>query len=573
MEALKKLSILVLIAMCGIVQGQTPNKAKIWYFGENAGLDFNQGLPTPITNGAVVSNEGVASISDNLGQLQFYTNGDGQVGSNGAVWNRNHQVMPNGNLVNTGGCASSIQSSLILPAPGNTKGFYLFTTDCLENNLANGLSYSYIDMNLDGGLGDVVFKGVSLKANTNESLTAVRHANSKEYWVITHIAQTDSFYAYHLGKNGILGVVKSKVGPISPNYAGELNPSSSGDRLIFSGTDFTTLFSFDKSTGEVYNPINLQTPSFTATFSPNCNFLYTVHHISKQIHQFDMNQGNIVSSKVLIGSTTNYAGSMKVGPDNKIYIAQRNGNYLATINKPDYPAATCDFVDQSIYLGGKLSKFGLPNYPNDFVGECSPFPADDEVRNQFWANISAVRMNANNVSVKWGNISQNAIYNIQYRPAGDIDWSETVSSTNEVNIDNLNANSNYEIRLTSASYGNAIYQPLTGHNIEDVIENGDAIPFELPTTEFKTLDRFSVGIYPNPVRGKGVVEIDLGDEADNITIQISDMSGKTIYAEVYEQLSGKSKVEIPFNGLSNGMYQLSIQSDDQTDNKKFIVMN
>ncbi|MEX0812128.1 MAG: T9SS type A sorting domain-containing protein [Chitinophagales bacterium] len=575
MEILKNSSLAFMLLISIMIQAQnpTPNKAKIWYFGENAGLDFNQGLPVPITNGAVISSEGVASISDANGQLQFYTNGDGHVNNNGAVWNRNHQVMPNGFLANTSGCASSVQSSLIIEAPGNSNAYYLFTTDCVENNLARGLRYAYVDMNLDGGLGDVVVKDVELKAYTNESLTAVRHANGKEYWVITHIAQTDSFYAYHLGRTGIIGVVKSKVGPVAPDYAGEINPSFSGDRLVFSATDFTGLFSFDKSTGELYNHRDLQTRSFTSTFSPNCNFLYTVNPSTKEIFQFDLNKNDLLNSKTLIGTTSDYAGSIKVGPDNKIYIAQRNSSYLSTIERPDYPGMACNFQNQGIHLDGKRSKYGLPNFPNDFVGECSPFPADSEDKNQFWANIGNMRLAANTASFQWGNISAQATYNVQYRSANDFKWKNETVNTNEINIDQLEANSDYEVRIISAAYGNAVYYPITGHEIEDVKANGTATPYELPGTAFTTLDRFSVGIYPNPVRGQGVVEIDLGEQSLDVMVQISDMSGRTVYAESLSKATGTNKVEVPFNGLANGMYQLSIQSENQTDNKKFIVMN
>lgn len=578
MQALKCLNLLVVMFISVLflqAQNPTPNRAKIWYFGENAGLDFNQGLPTAITDGALSSNEGVATISNKLGQLQFYTNGDGQAGSNGAVWNRNHQIMPNGLLINSSGCASSIQSSLIIEDPGNSNAYYMFTTDCIENNLVRGLRYAYVDMNLDGGLGDVVVKNIALKAYTNESLTAIRHANGKEYWIITHVAQTDSFYAYHLGKTGIMGVVKSKVGPIAPEFAGEINPSFSGDRLVFSALSFTGLFSFDKSTGEVYNFRDLQTNSFTATFSPNCKFLYTVNSVNKEIHQFDLSKNDLViaSTKTLVGTTANYTGSIKVGPDNKIYIAQRNSSYLATIERPDYSGAACDFQNLGMYLDGKRSKFGLPNYPNDYVGECAPFPADSEEKNQFWTNINNLRLTANSVSFQWGNIANNALYNVQYRGVNDPNWNSKTVSINQADIDDLKENSDYEVRLVSAAYGNAVYYPISGHNIDEVIANGEAINAELPSTSFTTLDRFSVGIYPNPVKGQGVVEIDLGGQTLDVNIQIYDMSGKTVYIKSLKNISGKSKVEIPFNGLANGMYHLNIKSDNQSDNKKFIVMN
>ena len=50
-------------------------EANIWYFGNNAGLDFNTNPPTPLTNGALNTSEGCASVADKNGALVFYTDG------------------------------------------------------------------------------------------------------------------------------------------------------------------------------------------------------------------------------------------------------------------------------------------------------------------------------------------------------------------------------------------------------------------------------------------------------------------------------------------------------------------
>src|SRR5437879_4409017 len=62
----------------------------IWYFGFNAGMDFNSGSPVLLTNSAMNQWEGCSSICDTSGNLLFYTSGL-------SVWNRNHVMMANGN--------------------------------------------------------------------------------------------------------------------------------------------------------------------------------------------------------------------------------------------------------------------------------------------------------------------------------------------------------------------------------------------------------------------------------------------------------------------------------------------
>ena len=108
-------------------------------------MDFNPGNPVPLTNGAMTTTEGCAAISDaSTGQLLFYTDGI-------TVYNRNHVTMTNG----TGlmGNFSSTQSSIIVPHPGQSNLYYIFTVDDVGG--ANGMRYSVVDMNQSGGFGAV----------------------------------------------------------------------------------------------------------------------------------------------------------------------------------------------------------------------------------------------------------------------------------------------------------------------------------------------------------------------------------------------------------------------------------
>lgn len=95
-------------------------EAAIWYFGRNAGLDFRSGTPVPLVDGQIYTREGCATISDNVGNLLFYTDGI-------SIWDRNHNTMPNG----TGllGDPSSSQSGMIVPHPGDPNLFYVFVID------------------------------------------------------------------------------------------------------------------------------------------------------------------------------------------------------------------------------------------------------------------------------------------------------------------------------------------------------------------------------------------------------------------------------------------------------------
>ena len=104
-----------LLVLCYTAYSQ--KEADRWYFGKYAGLNFSNGAPVPLHDGQMVTNEGCATINDKNGNLLFYTNGE-------KVWNRNHQVMPNGTGLMGG--YSSTQSAIVVPFPGNDSMYYIF---------------------------------------------------------------------------------------------------------------------------------------------------------------------------------------------------------------------------------------------------------------------------------------------------------------------------------------------------------------------------------------------------------------------------------------------------------------
>ena len=118
------LLLLILPTIAGI--GQLSNT---WYFGYESGLDFDPSpgtsIPAVLTDGKMTADEGCSSISDSTGRLLFYTNGT-------KIYNRQHQIMSNGDGLM--GHTSALQSSIIVPWPGNDSLYYVFTTDAYENN-------------------------------------------------------------------------------------------------------------------------------------------------------------------------------------------------------------------------------------------------------------------------------------------------------------------------------------------------------------------------------------------------------------------------------------------------------
>src|SRR5208337_2415349 len=124
----------------------------------------------------------------------------------------------------------------------------------------------------DSGFGDIMKekKNIKLLDTVCEKLTAVRHANGTDYWVIVHKYYSDAFFSYHLSSAGIVDTVISHIGsrhPLSslpPNITGYslgyLKASPNGQKLcIVSGNGYgiAEYFDFDKSSGVISNCVNI----------------------------------------------------------------------------------------------------------------------------------------------------------------------------------------------------------------------------------------------------------------------------------------------------------------------------
>ena len=242
--------ILWLISLTVYSQGE----ANIWYFGDHAGLDFNSGVPVALTNSQMLTHEGCAVLSNGGGQLLFYTDGV-------TIWNKNHQIMLNGSGLM--GDFSSTQSAIIVPKPGSSTLFYVFTTDYEAHS--NGLRYSIIDLSLDGGLGGITStKNILLYTPSCEKLTVVKHANTADFWIITHGWNNNNYYSYLLDTNGVNPIpIISSIGTLIPrpfvssgaDATGVIKISPDGNKLvsILEGLDLVELFDFNTATGVVSN--------------------------------------------------------------------------------------------------------------------------------------------------------------------------------------------------------------------------------------------------------------------------------------------------------------------------------
>lgn len=354
-----KIIFTLLLISCS-VHAQEDN---IWYFGGNAGLDFNNGAPVPLTDGQLNTLEGCASIAGPTGDLLFYTDGV-------TVWNKNHLVMENG--LGLMGHISSIQSALIVQRPGTSHLYYIFTTTA--GGYEQGLRYSIVDMNENNGLGSVTNLNVLLHTPTTEALSATYHSNGEDIWIISHNYNSNLFSTYLVTSNGVAAnPVISPVGVFIGNEGqATIKISPDGSKLALSNWTSiqggTQLFDFDSLTGSVSNPLTLTLSNdYSTAFSPSGNILYLSN--TNQLIQYDLLANDITSSALEVfsrnqDSFSGEIGSLRTGPDNKIYIARKHLNIVSIINNPDILGMGCNVVENGIVLGESqinFSAYGLPN--------------------------------------------------------------------------------------------------------------------------------------------------------------------------------------------------------------------
>jgi len=369
-------------------------EASNWYFGENAGIQFGgDGSITVLNDGQLNTVEGCSSISDNSGNLLFYTDGT-------TVYNRLHNVMLNGSGLL--GDSSSSQSAIVVPKPNDPNIYYIFTVG--SNQTLTGLHYSVVDITLAGGLGGIVQKNINLLNKSSEKVTAVlKDCQSQSIWVVSlsnptgsSISPLNTFHAFEVTTTGVnsTAITSTFTNITMSNVRGYLKLSPNGEKLACANGNNNELylFNFDTDTGIVSNGQRLNINSAYNTpygieFSPNSELLYVsssndffgggdqnpANHYSA-LSQFDLTSTDIVGTQQLIDQQNLYRSALQLGPNGKIYRSMsatydQGLPYLSVINSPNEIGQACNYQNNAINLGTNNSTQGLPPFISSFFVE------------------------------------------------------------------------------------------------------------------------------------------------------------------------------------------------------------
>ena len=343
------------------------------------------------------------AICNENGELLFYTNGC-------AVMNRNHQIMPHGDTLNHSSFKEStgwancklgypgVQNILILDDPANESGYYIIhkTWVKVENQVSSykrELRNTYVDLDLDQGMGDVTYFD-SIVTNDqilSSYLTAIKHVNQKDWWIIQPIIGTEEFATFLVDSNGINRMPNQNSNQYySYWFSGSLGTSRfspDGSKYVYYNRhDNIHLYDFDRESGVLDNhqfielfPVKLDSTNYqygSVEWSSDSRFMYITNRDS--LHQIDTWEPDIdndgirlidVYNGTLDPFTTTFR-IMTLAPDCKIYICSGNGSYsYHVINEPNFLGAECNFVQNGINLPIAAGPANLPLHPRWRVDE------------------------------------------------------------------------------------------------------------------------------------------------------------------------------------------------------------
>lgn len=422
-------SILLLVLFSATILSQESYRktANWWYFGENAGLNFNvtqtlygiSGLPTPV-NGPVSTNEGCFTISD--------VNGNHLLSGDGInVYGRDNVLIESA----LGGGRSSTQSGIIIPVPEKANLYYVISV--AQERGTGGIKYSQFNISAGptttgGPRGAIVSRNVALlAAPKDENISAVKATSGDFHWLV-NITQNNTIIGVTSLSTATCTVARSTSAGIQVNSTqtfnytpvdingffegtslslGTLKFSSDGKRFarVVSGLKSIFWGEFDPYEGVItnfgYTPVgDLFGPQIYAVeFSPNGENLYfTDSNNSSALSSQWTWEGLKANDLSQVTKFPYFASNFQLAPDGRIYgIAYQTKN-LIVIQNPNIKGSGCSMVQIPNYLT-KYPIFGLPNFVSTFYNlESEKTKACRGGENEFSISAYAFGSNANSVS-------------------------------------------------------------------------------------------------------------------------------------------------------------------------------
>jgi Secretion system C-terminal sorting domain len=304
-------------------------------------------------------------------------------------------------------------NSIIIPKGNNQ--FYIFYSAMSEEKCNayypptildtfnfDEIRYSLVDMNANNRDGEIIKRNVQLVKTVSPwvsqaSITATRHANGRDWWVVKSSALERRFkYIFLVTPDTIIMHIQDmgnvfNVGFVF-DYYGQNNFSMDGSLYAeCSGNSPITIYDFDRCSGmfslnRVIEPTPYKDQTFDnysdwsgVCFSPNNKYLYTCdqHHVY-QLNLAEPNDALATIKVSQLDTSSNFPkySGLQITPTGVLYIGHWNGvsKDINAIMKPDEYGLASEFKFDYIRLLSNTNE--PPNIPNYGLGALAGSPCD-----------------------------------------------------------------------------------------------------------------------------------------------------------------------------------------------------
>lgn len=303
------------------------------------------------------------------------------------------------------------QGSLFLPWPGHPDSVLLIYSGDFYvpapgyGTMNRNLSYAVIDRQANGGLGKVVAREQPILEDTVAygQVTATRHANGRDWWIMTPERNADRFYRILIDPGGVHVVGQQTVD--EPVFMGLGQSCFSPDGRYFAAYNAVSaaagawldVFDFDRCDGVLSNQRHLSYAPGEGriggvAISPNSRYLY--HNFYDTVYQYDLQAANFAASQTVVAVRDPAEPfpfrfyQSQLAPDGKIYTSATNAmKALHVIHRPDEAGDACRYQQRGLVLP-TLNAQSVANFPNYRLGPLDGSPCDtlglDNVPAAWW---------------------------------------------------------------------------------------------------------------------------------------------------------------------------------------------
>jgi hypothetical protein len=345
--------------LCGQIYETNPDfqRTKVWYFGYGIGMSFGKDTILIDTNYRGWNYEGTAILNDKQGNLKFYSDGK-------YLYNKNHQIKNTKESLLADN--SSCQGVILFDDLKDSTLIHILTTSPTYSSSRRGYRHSVFNVKSDS----FVFINKLLIGHIGEKQATINHQNNRYIWATTHSLLNDTFYSFLIDEHGLTScpVINKTENIYKDRFPsqGVLKFSPSGKLLYSANWSLLNfeLISFNPENGLFYSSIVVPffAPS-TGEFSKNEQSLYIVDR-GQSLFKFNtndiLNNTNVSFDTIVTYFPSEFKISqIQMSNINSIFIARYQDTVISELKTI---SDTLQFVESAIYLKGRKSLGGLPNF-------------------------------------------------------------------------------------------------------------------------------------------------------------------------------------------------------------------